>query len=491
MYLTKLINSDIKAYKITDIKLKISGISCDSRQIKKGMLFVVINGNTKDSIKYITEAIKSGATAILCKNTDLKTIKKKINNILVCKNIRLAIANIAKQFFPRQPDHISAVTGTNGKTSVVNFLYDIWKKNKVKGACFGTLGIKYDGINKKTKLTTLDSISLHKELNLAKEKKINFLAMEASSHALDQSRLDKVKIKYGLFTNLSRDHLDYHKNMKKYFLCKSKLFEFIMDRGGVAIINTDNGYGKKIKELCDINNIKNLSYGFQKGSSWRIINIDRSNKYTQVKFKKNNRIYIFKCNLIADYEVENLIAAIILANLNGLSIKSILENIKKIKQPQGRLKKIPLKNYNISVFIDYAHTPEALQKSLKALRLLFKFSGKLILVFGCGGERDKGKRKIMGRIANQFADKVIITDDNPRYENAKSIRTEIASTCKKSICISDRKKAIYKAVNLLKKNDILLIAGKGHEKYQEINGKVLPFNDELIVKKIVSNRFAV
>ena len=247
MYLTKLKDQTIKVYKTENEKLKISGISFDSRTIKKGMLFAVI----KENYKYISSALKLGAKAVLCKKKDVNNLNKTVKNILITDDTRLAVAKIAKDFFPYQPKYISAITGTNGKTSVVNFLYEIWKKNNIKGASFGTLGIKYKNVCKSTKLTTLDAITLHRELDNLKRKKINFLAMEASSHALVQKRIDKVKLNFALFTNLSRDHLDYHKDMKSYFSSKKRLFESLLDKKGKAVICIDNKYGMKIKKICD------------------------------------------------------------------------------------------------------------------------------------------------------------------------------------------------------------------------------------------------
>ena len=480
----------IKVYKTDNKRLKLSGISSDSRSIKKGMLFAVIKGE-KNINKYVLDALKLGANAVLCRKRDVKNLNKNIKNILISEDIRLAVAKIASDFFPYQPKYISAITGTNGKTSIVNFLYEIWKKNKINAASFGTLGIKYKNINKKTRLTTLDPISLHMELNRLKDKKINFLAMEASSHALDQKRLDKVKVKFAVFTNLSRDHLDYHKSMQEYFISKTRLFESLLDKKGTAVINFDDPFGKRIKMICDEKNIKNFTYGFREKCDWRIMEVNRLQKFTEVIIKNNNKNYKFRCKLIADYEIENLLAAIILANKNGLSMNSILKNIKNIKNSEGRLKKIFLRKNIISIYIDYAHTPEALKRSLQALRFALKSPARLLLVFGCGGDRDKGKRKIMGKIAARFADKVFITDDNPRYENANSIRKEIATYCIKSENIADRKKAITKAISIMKKDDILLIAGKGHEKVQEIKGSVFVFDDASVAKQIFYKRFSV
>ncbi len=487
MYLTKLTDQTIKVYKTENERLKISGISLDSRKIKKGMLFAVI----KENNKYIPDAIKLGANAVLCKKKYVNSLHKKIKNILVTNDTRLAVAKIAKHFFPYQPKYISAVTGTNGKTSVVNFLYQIWKNNNINAASFGTLGIKYKNVYKSTKLTTLDSVSLHRELDSLKNKKINYVAMEASSHALVQKRVDNVKVKFALFTNLSRDHLDYHKDMKKYFYSKKRLFENLLDRNGKAVICISDKYGKKIKNICDKKKITNITYGFEKPCDWRIIDTNRSLNYTTVTISNGNIQYRFKCKLIADYEIENLVGAIILAKLNGLTINKILKGIFDIKQSKGRLKKIALKTKTLSIYIDYAHTPEALKKSLEALKLILKPEARLVLVFGCGGDRDKGKRKLMGKVAEQFADIVFITDDNPRYEDPASIRNEVATYCKKSTNVDGRKKAISKAINIITKNDILLIAGKGHEKTQDIKGKILFFDDEVIAKECLKKRFSL
>ena len=467
-------------------RLKISGISFDSRKIKQGMLFALV----KENNQYISDALKYGAKAVLCKKTDINNLNNTFKNILVTDDTRLAVAKIAKDFFPYQPKYISAVTGTNGKTSVVNFLYEIWKQNNINGASFGTLGIKYKYVNKKTKLTTLDAINLHRELDNLKNKKINFLAMEASSHALEQKRMDKVKVKFALFTNLSRDHLDYHKDMKKYFSSKKRLFESLLDKKGKAVICIDNKYGKKIKNICDTNKITNITYGFEKQCDWRIIDVKRFLKNTTVTIKNKNSQYRFKCKLIAEYEIENLLGAIILAKLNGLKINKIIESTENIKKSKGRLKKISMRTKALSIYIDYAHTPEALKKSLVALRLILKNDARLLLVFGCGGERDKGKRKMMGTVAEKFADIVFITDDNPRNEDPAAIRSEIATYCKKSINIDGRKKAISKAISIMKKNDILLIAGKGHENTQEIKGKVSLFDDEIVAKEYFDRRYS-
>ena len=485
MLLTKLTDKNIRIYKTSSKNINVSGVSANSKKVKKGMMFAAVNGYKETGMSYIEEVFSQGISTILCEEKDIKKIEKKAINILVCKDIRKALGRIAKKFYPKQPKNIVAVTGTNGKTSIVDFLRKIWKKNDIDGATIGTLGIKFKNTIKRTNLTTLDPISLHEELNNLKNNKIEFLAIEASSHALAQYRLDEVNIKFAVFTNLSRDHLDFHKNMNDYFIAKTRLFRVILNKKGIAIINTDSKYGKKLKEICDKNKITNYTYGRNKFCDWVILEVSKKKNITEVLFKKNKKEYKFKCNLFADYEIDNLLCAILLANLNGIAIKHILDNIKIINRPEGRLNKIKVKNTNFSVFIDYAHTPEALQNSLLALKSELSKTGKLFLLFGCGGERDKGKRKIMGKIAFNLADEVFITDDNPRHECAKSIREEIASNFKNFFNIAGRKKAIYKSISLMKKGDVLLIAGKGHEKTQEIKGRKIIFDDKKVAQEAI------
>ena len=483
MLLTKLIDNDINLYRSKGKSVKVSGISSNSKKIKKGMIFAAVNGYKERGISYIEEVFAKGISTVLCEEPDVKKIQKETTNILVSKDVRKAVGIIAKKFYPKQPKNIIAVTGTNGKTSIVYFLRKIWNKNNIKGASIGTLGIQYENKIKRTNLTTLDPISLHEELNHLKDNNIDFLAIEASSHALAQQRLDEVDIKFAVFTNLSRDHLDFHKNMNNYFLAKTRLFEFVLSKKGTAIINLDSKFGKKLKEICDRKKIKNYTYGHDIFCDWRILDITNKKKVTEVIFKKEKIKFKFQCSLFADFEIDNLLCAIILANLNGIKLNNIFDNIKIIKPPEGRLNQVKLYKKYFSIFIDYAHTPEALQNSLLALKNKYSQAGKLFVLFGCGGGRDKGKRKLMGAVAAKLADEVFITDDNPRHECAENIRLEIISNFKHFKNIAGRKKAIYKSISLLKDGDVLLIAGKGHEKTQEIRGKKIFFDDKKIVKE--------
>ena len=482
MHLTKIIEKEITLENFVKKKANISGITTNSKSAKPGMLFVAIKGQQFNGLAFLNEALSKGINAVLINSSIKKKINLKSINILRSSNIRLSTSRIAKAFYPKQPKNITAITGTNGKTSIAHYLQYIWKKNNYKSATIGTLGIKYEKVYKKTNLTTPDPIALHKELEILKLKKINYLALEASSHAIDQKRLDSLKINYAIFTNLTRDHLDYHSNMKNYFSAKKRLFSKILINSGLAIINTDKKYGKLIREICIKKNIKYITYGFSR-SDWQIQDIIRKSTFSIVKILYKNKIHQFSCKLFADYQIENLVAALAVANAQGISLKKILKEIVKITNPPGRLTILKdITNKKLSIFIDYAHSPKSLEKSLLELNKIKKKKSKLIVLFGCGGDRDKGKRKIMAKIANKLADKIFITDDNPRNENPSEIREQLTKFCQKAVNMGDRKKAIFKAVNCMKNEDILLIAGKGHEKYQEVQGKKIPFNDKEIAE---------
>ncbi len=491
MYLTKFIDKKIILVNYVKEKANICGITDYSKNIRPGMLFIIVKGNNKDGLEYLKEVLDKGAHAVLMEIENIpKTINLKNINVLRTKNIRLASSRLAKVFYPKQPKNIVAITGTNGKTSVAHYLHCIWKKNNYKSATIGTLGIKYNNIIKKTKLTTPGPISLHKEIHLLKEKNIQYVALEASSHAIHQHRIDSLDIKIAIFTNLTRDHMDYHLSMKNYFSCKQRLFLEILSKSGLAVINIDNKYGELLKEICKKKNINYISYGFSK-SDWRIIEVIKRDDYSEVKIEYKKRVFKFSCKLFANYQIENLIAAIIVANIQKISLGEILKIVEKIKNPIGRLDKVKdITKSNLSIFIDYAHSPHSLEKSLKAIIKMRKKGGKVILVFGCGGDRDKGKRKFMAKVANLYADIIYITDDNPRTENPSKIRKQLSEFCKYSINIGDREKAIHNAILSMKEKDILLIAGKGHENYQEVMGEYLPFNDKIVAEEGLIRRVA-
>ena len=463
----------------------IKGISCDSKKILKNFIFVATKGENNDGHKYIFDAIKKGAIFIVIERKELeKNLKKKKINFIYTKNSRLFLSKIASNFYVNQPKNIFAVTGTNGKTSVAFITNEIWRNCNIKSASIGTLGVISDEYKKKLELTTENSVEIHKILSILHKKKINHICCEASSHGLDQHRLDNIKLDVAAFTNISHDHFDYHKNFKNYFNSKMRLFLKVLKKGGVAIINSDLPETKKILNLCKKNKIKTFTYGYN-STDLKLVTFYKENNIQKIIINHKNKIFNYTIPIIGDFQIYNSLCAICLAYFSGISINKCLKAIKKIPQIPGRLESITIPNKmkkRISIFIDYAHTPDALKKTLQTLK---KNSVKLSVVFGCGGDRDKKKRSLMGKIANSLADKIYITDDNPRYEPAKKIRKEIISNCPKAIEIKNRYLAIKKAINSCEEGENLLIAGKGHEDYQIIGKKIYKFSDKETVLEIL------
>jgi len=470
----------IKKYQIRNLLIK--GITCDSRKVKNGYIFAVFKGFNKNGISYINQAIKKGASAILIDEKDFQKIKNTIEvPIIPSSTPRKKYALICNKFAKYSFDNIIGVTGTNGKTSVAWFVNKLTNLLGVNCASIGTLGIDNNSIKKNNILTTPESEVLISSLNSLYYKNVKNVIIEASSHGLDQYRLQGINCNIVVITSLSRDHLDYHKTFKDYKAAKLKLFSNASNKG-VAIINECVPNYKDFIEAAKNNNLKIITIGKSLSANWKykIINIKNTEQEVEVSFDKI-KTTIFT-NLIGKFQINNLVTAISILIEMGLKRDRIDKLISKIKAPPGRLELI--KNIKgIDIYIDYAHTPDALENVLKSIRPHVK--NKLYLVFGCGGDRDKGKRPLMAKIANKYADKIIITDDNPRQENPKDIRDQIISFSPNSREIAGRDKAITFAINQLKKGDVLLVAGKGHENTQEINGKFLKFNDSLVIKKII------
>ncbi len=464
------------------IKLSFNGIAFDSNKVKKDYIFFAIKGNNIDGNKFIKDAIKNGSKIII--TDDVKEGYK--NNILYLKNNnpRKVLSEFATKLNYQRPNNLIAVTGTNGKSSIANFYYQILKLNKKKVSSIGTLGIS--GINYKQNFsnTTFDPIQLNKILKIIKKKKINNVILEASSHGLKQHRLDGLKFNIGIFTNLSRDHLDYHKTFKDYFNSKLILFRKLMKKKSSIIFDKDLRIAKKIKSISKNKNFKTLSIGSNK-SDLKIIEHKFVNLDQQVKFLYKKRIYSFSTKLIGKVQIKNLIMSILAASKSDINFINIIKSIKKIKPVPGRFEKISNLINNSIVILDYAHTPDALEVCLTNLRDQFPLK-TLNIVFGCGGERDVQKRKIMGRVANTYCNKIYLTDDNPRRENPKKIRNQIKLQInkKKLIEISSRELAIKTAIKNIKSNELLVVAGKGHETYQEYKKKKYFSDKNCILKSI-------
>ena len=471
---------------IKEIELKyknhyFSGLCFDSSKCKKDNIFFAIKGTKIDGNKFINNAIQKGARIIIS-NQKFQGLRKKIL-FIKSSNVRKVLSEFAYSIYKNKPKNIIAVTGTNGKSSVADFYFQILKFNKKKVASIGTLGIKTQNYTKKVSNTTIDPIALSVILDKLKKEKINDVILEASSHGLKQNRLDGLKFRTGIFTNLSHDHLDYHKTLNDYLKSKLYLFEKLLKKKANIITDMEIPQYKRINEIALKNKLNIETISNYKGNL-EIISHEYNNEKQIVKIKYNKNIYKFKTRLIGKIQIKNILMATIAATKSGLSFKKIVNTINNLKPVNGRLEQIGIIKNNSKVILDYAHTPDALKTSLVSLREQFK-NRKISIVFGCGGDRDKTKRPIMGKIANQYCDRVYLTDDNPRYENPIKIRTAIRKNINKSKIyeISNRANAIKKAIFDLKTGDILMVAGKGHEIIQEYKKIKKLFSDEREILK--------
>ena len=456
-----------------------SSISFESKKIKKDHIFFAIKGNVVDGNKFIPMAIKRGSRIIVTEKK-VKEFKKGVL-FIHSKNIRKLLAETSFKIYNKIPKNIIAVTGTNGKSSVVDFYYQILRLNSKKVASIGTLGVKSEATNFNLSNTTIDPITLAKVLTSLKNNKIENVIMEASSHGLEQNRLDGLKFNSGIFTNFSQDHLDYHKNLKNYLRAKLYLFEnLIKERGNVVSDQTIPEF-KEIKKVAQKKKLKLYSLEGSK-NDFKILSHSFLGESQLLKIRYKNHILDVKLNLIGKIQLKNILMSIIVASNHNLSLDKIFNIIPKIKPIEGRLEKIGQIKNKSKVILDYAHTPEALKVCLLNLREQFPYK-KIILLFGCGGNRDQNKRHKMGKIACTYSDKIYLTDDNPRYENPKKIRREIKKGIKKTkvIEISDRAKAIKESIRDLKTGNILMVAGKGHEKIQDSGYKKIYFSDRKII----------
>ena len=477
-----LLRKIIKNVPVDIQKINIKGLSLDSRQIKKNYIFFAVKGTEFNGEDYIINAVKKGAVIIVC-DSNCKIKYKKIPIIKV-KNIKKTIIESCVAFYKVKPNNIIAVTGTNGKSSVAEFYYQILLAKKIPVASLGTLGIKTNNKITKTNLTTLDIISLHRELVKIKTLGIDNVILEASSHGLEQGRLNGLNFKTAIFTNFSQDHLDYHQNMKNYLNAKLILFSKLLKKKQNIISDNEIPEFKKLKKIAIKKNLHLLSIG-RKNSTIQFKSIDPNNNLQDIIFRYNKKNYTVKVPLIGVFQIKNLFMSILAAKLSGLDIKKILYLVKNIKEVNGRLQLIKIIPNQTKIFIDYAHTPAALDTALKTLKEQYRI--KPDVVFGCGGERDKKKRAKMAKTCEKNADKIYVTDDNPRNESPKLIRQMIVSGFSKKLHINEipsRSKAIEDAIIKSKPNSVILIAGKGHETTQTYSKKTINISDKEIVKNI-------
>ncbi len=460
-------------------KIFFSGISFNSKDIKKDNIFFAIKGNNFDGNKFISVAIKKGSKIIISE----KRITNPQKDILFIhtKNIRKLLAEIAFKIYKNKPNNLIAVTGTNGKSSVSDFYFQLLKLNKIKVASIGTLGVKSKNIRRNIQNTTIDPIRMGQILSKLKSQKINNVIMEASSHGLTQHRLDGLKFSSGIFTNLSQDHLDYHKNFKKYFKAKLYLFENLIGKKGNVITDEILPEFKRIKKIAISRKLK-LQVLDNSKNQFQILSHSYRGEKQILKIRYYNLTREINLNLIGKIQLKNILMAIIAAKNSNISLIKILNVLSQLKPIDGRLEKIGKIKNRSKVILDYAHTPDALRICLSNLKEQFP-NKKIILLFGCGGNRDQNKRFKMGKIACNYSNEIYLTDDNPRFEDPKKIRDDIKKGIQDTSIkeIPDRKKAISEAIKNLNTGDILLVAGKGHEKTQDFGKKKIYFSDKKII----------
>ena len=460
----------------------VTGVTADSRKAKPGFLFVAIPGTKADGAQFAKQAIANGAVAVAS--------EQKIEGLgaafIQVKNARRALALAAAHFYSRQPQTIAAVTGTSGKTSVAAFTRQIWESLGLAAASIGTVGVVSPKGETYGSLTTPDPVELHRTLDELAGEGVTHLALEASSHGLDQHRLDGVRIAAGAFTNLSRDHMDYHPTIDDYLAAKMRLFGDLVADGGTAVIDVDDCYAGQVVETAKKRGLKIMTVG-EKGDGIKLVSGAIDGFAQVVTLAHAGRTYKVKLPLVGGFQVQNAAVAAGLAIATGAEPAPVFAALEKLVGAKGRLELAGTHN-GAPIFIDYAHKPDALAKALQALRPYA--SGKLIVVFGAGGDRDTGKRPIMGRIAQENADSVIVTDDNPRSENPAAIRAAILAEAPGATEIGDRAQAIRAGVAALKSGDVLLIAGKGHEVGQIVGDKVLPFSDHDAVAAALQGKVA-
>jgi len=464
------------AVRMTDIRPMpsgVTGLASDSREVRPGYLFAALPGTRADGAAFVSDAVRRGAAVIL----GLPSLRSEAEalgaDFIADANPRRRLAEIAADYFGPQPETIAAVTGTSGKTSVSVFLRQIWESEHKKSASLGTIGLVSESGEIKLDHTTPDAITLHRLIAGLKQDGIEFLALEASSHGLDQYRLDGVRIAAAGFTNIGRDHMDYHPDFAHYLAAKLRLFDLVADNGAAAI-NADAAQADAFIHAAQRRKLNLVTVGVS-GQTLRLVSRKPDGEGQKLEIAVDGVTHGVVLPLVGEFQAANALLAAGLAIGLGDPAAQVLAALALLKGPPGRLEKVAYARAGSPIYVDYAHKPDALETILTALRP--HVAGRLHLVFGCGGDRDRGKRAIMGRIAARLADRTIVTDDNPRTENPAEIRRQIREACPDALDIGDRAEAIRVATASLETGDVLVIAGKGHEAEQIIGSVVRPFSD--------------
>ncbi|MDX2222046.1 MAG: UDP-N-acetylmuramoyl-L-alanyl-D-glutamate--2,6-diaminopimelate ligase [Rhodospirillaceae bacterium] len=456
---------------------QIAGLTSDSRQVAPGFLFAALPGSKADGRAFVDAAIERGAAAILLpEGSEIDRAKAQARGVslLFESAPRRRFAQMAAAFHGRQPETVIAVTGTNGKTSVAHFAAQILKAAGRVSGYIGTLGAWGGAVRIDGSLTTPDPVALHQVLSRMADAGVTHLAMEASSHGLDQFRVDGVRVAVAAFTNLSRDHLDYHGSMEAYFAAKARLFGEVVRADGTAVLNADVPEFAALDRLCAARAIRVISFGAH-GRDLRLTDVAPTAAAQTLRVAIAGRTHVIELPLAGRFQASNALCAAGCAMATGVEPAVALAALAGLQGVPGRMQLAGRHASGAPVYVDYAHTPDALDTVLNALRP--HTAARLIVVFGCGGDRDRGKRPLMGARACELADLVIVTDDNPRSEDPAAIRSQVLAGCPHATEIGDRAEAISFAVSQLRHGDVLLLAGKGHEAGQIVADRVIPFSD--------------
>lgn len=473
--------------------LEISGITADSRAVKPGFLFAALPGTQADGRRFVAGAKEKGAAAVLAPPGPGPDGSPDAAShglpAIIDPNPRRRLALMAARFYGAQPETVAAVTGTNGKSSVAVFTRQLWAAAGKAAASLGTLGITTPDHDEFLALTTLDPVELHRVLAEVAKDGVTHLALEASSHGLEQHRLDGVEIAAGAFTNLSRDHLDYHATMDAYLAAKAELFARVMHADGTAVLNADVAEYGPLAEICTGRGIKVIPYGKTATDDGLVLaSASPTTSGIDLVCKVAGESVEVHLPLVGGFQAMNALCALGLAIADGADPQDTAAALATLKGARGRMEHVASGPRGGAIYVDYAHTPDALSTVLNAIRP--HVSGKLIVAFGAGGDRDPGKRAMMGEIASLHADVAIVTDDNPRSETPADIRAAIMTACPDATEIGGRAEAIAYGVSLLEDGDVFVIAGKGHEQGQTVGDTVLPFDDATVARDAVKEASA-
>ena len=486
MLLGDLVSADVKLDSGAGA-IEIRGLTADSRAVERGFLFAALPGSTTDGARYVSDALRRGAVAVLASSHSVLDPLPGGVAVAHAADPRRALALMAARFHPLQPEHLVAVTGTSGKTSVAAFARQIFATTGHQAASLGTLGVVSRRWSAYGSLTTPDPVALHATLDRLAREGVTHAAVEASSHGLDQRRLDGMRIAAAGFTNLGRDHMDYHPTVADYLAAKLRLFSIILPTGGVAVVDMDDPHSPDVVAAARRRSASLIRTG-RRGIEIKLTSIVPDGFHQHLGIEAFGETAEIVLPLAGAFQASNALVAAGLAIGAGIPAADALAALARLEGAPGRLELAGRKPNGALIFVDYAHKPDAIVSALKALRPMTR--GRLVIVFGAGGDRDAGKRPLMGKAASTYADVVIVTDDNPRSEDPATIRGEIMEGAPGAVEIGDRGEAIATAIALLDEGDVLCVAGKGHETGQIVNGETIPFSDHHAVRRVLDEAAA-